>query len=116
MYKDYIIFESPCPVINCGNPHPNKIIRWSHAPCYKSTEFLDKNGNIICRDCLSKFFILDAYFRCGNNHNEFRKPGVTQLCNAISVLITNPNLLEADLTFLLLVSQRILQRAKSKYR
>ena len=116
MNKDYIIFESPCPVINCQSNDPNRIIRWRHAPCYYSTEVLDKYGNIICSDCYARFFILDAYFSCGNNHNEFRKAGVTQLLNAISVLITNPNLLEADLDFLMIVSQRIKQRAKDRFR
>jgi hypothetical protein len=114
MNKNYIIFESPCPDINCENDNPYRIIKWRHAPCYNSTEVLDRNGNIICTKCLERFFILDAYFSCGNLHNEFRKPGITQLINAISVLITNPNILEADLSFLMLVSQRILQRAKIK--
>jgi hypothetical protein len=114
MNKDFIIFESPCPVINCENDNPNRIIRWRHAPCYNSTEFLDKNGNIICNKCFANFFILDAYFSCGDSHNEYRRPGITQLINAISVLITNPNLLEADMEFLMIVSQRILQRIKAK--
>ena len=115
MNRDFIIFESPCPSLNCESDVPDRVIRWRHAPCYNSMEFLDRNGNIICRDCLSRFFILDAYFSCGNNHNEYSRPGITQLCNALAVLITNPNLLEADLTFLLSVSLRIKERAKNGY-
>ena len=115
MNKDFIIFESPCPALDCESDEPETIIKWMHAPCYNSREFLDKYGNIICGDCLEKFFILDAYFSCGNNHNKYSRPGITQLFNALSVLITNPHLLEADMTFLLYVSQRIKERALNKY-
>jgi len=114
MKKDYIIFESPCPVLNCKSSNPNRIIKWRHAPCYNSTELLDKNGNIICNNCFEHFFIFDAYFSCGNNHNEFRKAGVTQLLNALAVLISNPNLYEADLYFIMALSQKIKQRAKDR--
>ena len=54
---------------------------------------------------------MDAYFSCGNNHNEFRKAGITQLLNALALLISNPNLYEADLSFIMSLSQKIKQRA-----
>lgn len=112
--KSKIDFKSPCPGKNCPSPEPNRIIEWSHASCSGSEEWLTNEGNIVCKTCDKSFFILDASFACKYHRNEYMEAGYTQLANCISILITNPDINESDLAFLMLCSQRIKARAKEK--
>lgn len=111
--KNEIEFLSPCPAKGC-NGNPRRIVKWSHAKCPGSSELLTNEGNIICKSCGHSFFILDASFACIYHINEYREAGYTELTNAISVLISNPEVDESDLYFLIRVSQKIKERAKQK--
>ena len=114
MSRSKIDFLSPCPGKGCPSP-PSKVYRWSHASCSGSRgEWLDNQANIICRECGDSFFILDASFACDYHENDYKEAGYTELTNAISVLISNPEVNEADLQFLVLVSQRVKAKAREK--
>lgn len=111
--KDKIDFKSPCPGRDCP-ADPKRIVEWSHAPCSGSDEWINNEGNIICKDCKTSFFILDATFACKYHENEYRETNFTQVANAVSVLQMNPDIDENDLFFLTRVIQRIKKRAKDK--
>ena len=114
MSRTKIEFLSPCPGRGCSSP-ASKVYRWVHANCDGTMgEWLDNQANIICKDCGRNFFILDASFACEYHENDYREAGYTELTNAISVLISNPEVNESDLQFLMLVSQRIKARAREK--
>ena len=109
-----IDFLSPCPGRGCNSLEPDRVIKWSHAPCEGSSEWLDNQANIICKDCEHQFFILDGSFACKYHANEYKDAGFTELTHAISVLISNPEVDESDLAFLMKVTQRIKSRAKER--
>lgn len=109
-----IDFLSPCPGRGCNSPNPDLVIRWSHSVCYGSTEWLTNQANIICKNCGYQFFILDANFACMYHTNEYKSAGFTELAHAIAVLISNPEINESDLAFLMGVSQKIRSRAKER--
>ena len=109
-----IDFLSPCPGRGCNSPEPDRVITWSHSPCSGSREWLDNQANIICKDCGHTFFILDGRFACTYHANEYKAAGYTELANAIAVLITNPEVDESDLAFLMKVSQKVKSRAKER--
>ena len=111
--KDKIDFKSPCPGRDCPGD-PKRIITWSHATCPDSEEWINNEGNIICRDCDKSFFILDATFACKYHENDYRETNFTQVSNAVSVLQMNPEIDENDLLFLTKVLQRIKKRAKER--
>ena len=46
--KDKIDFKSPCPGRDCPGD-PKRIVEWSHAPCSGSDEWINNEGNIICK-------------------------------------------------------------------
>jgi len=109
-----IDFLSPCPGRGCNSPEPDRVITWSHSPCSGSREWLSNQANIICKDCGYQFFILDGSFACKYHANEYKAAGFTELTHAISVLISNPEVDESDLAFLMGVTQRIKSRAKER--
>lgn len=111
--KDKIDFKSPCPGRDCPGD-PKRIVVWSHAPCDGSDEWINNEGNIICKDCYKSFFILDATFACKYHENDYRETNFTQVSNAVSVLQMNPEIDENDLFFLTKVLQRIKKRAKQR--
>lgn len=112
--KDKVDFKSPCPGTNCNSPDPDRIIEWSHAPCFLSEEWLDNEGNIICKSCDNSFFILDGRFACKYHENDYQEAGFTQLINALTVLQANPQLDESDLPLLVKVVKKIRAKAKEK--
>ena len=114
MSRTRIDFLSPCPGRGCPSPEPNRVYRWSHSKCSGSREWLNNQANIICRDCGDEFFILDASFACIYHQNDYKEAGYTELTNAISVLISNPDVDESDLQFLMIVSQKIKSRARDR--
>lgn len=114
MSRTRIDFLSPCPGRGCPSPDPDRVITWSHSRCNGSTEWLNNQANIICKDCYDEFFILDASFACKYHENDYKQAGFTELTHAISVLISNPDVDESDLAFLMQVSQKIKARAKQR--
>ena len=111
--KDKINFKSPCPGKFCLS-NPDRVVEWSHASCVGSEEWLNNEGNIICKNCNSSFFILDASFACKFHENDYQETNFTQVSNAISVLQMNPEIDENDLVFLTKLIQRIKKRAKDR--
>lgn len=109
-----IDFLSPCPGRGCNSSDPDRVIRWSHASCSGSTEWLTNQANIICKRCGHQFFILDGRFACKYHANEYKAAGFTELSHAIAVLISNPEVDESDLAFLMGVTQKIKSRAKER--
>ncbi len=108
---DKINFKSPCPGKFCPSDL-KRVIEWSHASCVGSEEWLNNEGNIICKNCYRSFFILDARFACEFHENDYREANFTQVSNAVSALQMNPEIDENDLFFLTKLLQRIKKRAQ----
>ena len=117
MIQDKIDFICPCPNRHCNHCEiysPNKVIKWKHTLNCDLGEWLDKYGNIICKNCGFSFFILDSTLDCKNGLNDKsnRIPDYDKLVSIIGALISNPGVDESDILFLMSVSERIKQKAK----
>ena len=64
-YRDFV---SRCLVPGCDN---KELIEWKHATCGTQTQF-NQQGELYCRTCESKSFILDNIFSCGKVKDCYR--------------------------------------------
>ena len=79
-----ILATKGCPGSGCDDArNEGRIIYWSHS-C-NSTSYLDKNANVICYNCDTKYSILNAKFKCKYD-NQYRDINYLKLGRVLSGL------------------------------
>ena len=99
-------FRSLCPVLDCPN---TKIIYWKHATCSNGEETIDTEGDIKCKECGRKDFIMNWRYSCGEHKNGFQYPDrakAGKIFGALMGLATDV----AEIAFLIKCVTRINQR------
>ena len=99
-------FRCMCPVLNCSNTNT---IYWQHSTCSGSEETIDTEGDVKCKGCGRKDFIMNWGYNCAEHKNGYQyadKAKAGKVIGALVILASNDD----ELYFLVKCCRRIREK------